>query len=227
MDFADHEIRERRYRVNRTSDNNFLNMPRGLPLGGRPSHRSVYVQQMPVGLQVFDRIHSAIASAERRLLTNPHEEPDLSHIVSPISMLNIGSQNTPQQQQNPGMYGLLPRTQAPLEFDCGVCFEKIRKGQPQQLLNCGHKFCGSCFDKWHAQSGNTTCPSCRTPVHTSMNHQPMGRGAPSHRIGRRNVRVETSSRFAGTQGMTPQQQAMQLFMRTGRSASAHTPPGFD
>jgi hypothetical protein len=213
MNFTDSEIRERRYRVNRTSDGNFLNMPRGLPLLPR---RSVYVQEMPVGLQVFDRIHSAIASAERRLLTNPHEEPDISHLVSPISMLGIGQQpsvSNPQQPQNPGMYGLLPRTQAPIEFDCGVCFEKIKKGQAQQLLNCGHKFCGGCFDKWHAQSGNTTCPSCRTPVHTSMNHQPMGRGAPSHTSGRRNVRVATSSRFTGSQGMTPQQQAMNLFMR--------------
>ncbi len=211
MEFTDPEVRERRYRVNRTSDANFLNMPRGLPL---MPNRSVYVQQMPIGLQVFDRIHTAIASAERRLLTNPHEEQDLSHVISPISMLNMGNtQQQEQEPQNPGMYGLLPRTQAPIEFECGVCFEKIRKGQPQQLLNCGHKFCGTCFDRWHAQSGNTTCPSCRTPVHTSMNQQPMGRGAPSHRIGRRNVRVETSSRFAGTQGMTPQQQAMNLFMR--------------
>ena len=121
------------------------------------------------------------------------------------------------------MYGLLPRTQAPIEFDCGVCFEKIRKGQPQQLLNCGHKFCGGCFDKWHAQSGNTTCPSCRTPVHTQrMSHQPMGRGVnprnPARDMARR-VRVETSSRFSGSQGMTPQQQAMQLFMRTGGPGS--------
>ena len=210
MEFTDPEIRERRYRVNRTSENNFLNMPRGLPLMPE-RNRSVYVQQMPIGLQVFDRIHTAIASAERRLLTNPHEEQDLSHLVSPISMLGIGQQR--EQEQNPGMYGLLPRTQAPLEFDCGVCFEKIKKGQPQQLLNCGHKFCGGCFDKWHAQSGNTTCPSCRTPVHTSMNHQPMGRAAPSHTMGRRNVRVATNSRFNGSQGMTPQQQAMNLFMR--------------
>ena len=213
MNFLDSpRTRARRYAVNRTSDMNMLNVPRGLPL--IHNQRSAYVQQMPIGLQVFDRIHTAIAAAERRLLTNPHEEPDLSHVVSPISMLNIGnSQQAEQQPQNPGMYGLLPRTQAPLEFDCGVCFEKIKKGQPQQLLNCGHKFCGSCFDKWHAQSGNTTCPSCRTPVHTSMNHQPMGSGAPSRTNGRRRVRVATSSRFAGSQGMTPQQQAMQLFMR--------------
>ena len=47
----------------------------------------------------------------------------------------------------------------------------------------------------------------------SMNHQPMGSGAPSRTNGRRRVRVATSSRFAGSQGMTPQQQAMQLFMR--------------
>ena len=217
MNFIDSPTtRARRYAVNRTSDNNFLNMPRGLPLvpDDYNRERSVYVQQMPIGLQVFDRIHSAIANAERRLLTNPHEEPDLSHIVSPISMLNLN--NEQQEPQNPGMYGLLPRTQAPLEFDCGVCFEKIRKGQPQQLLNCGHKFCGSCFDKWAAQSGNTTCPSCRTPVYTqSMNNRPMGRAAPSHLTGRRNVRVATSSRFNGSQGMTPQQQAMQLFMRRG------------
>ena len=211
MNFTDREIRERRYRVNRTSDNNFLNIPRGLPLDPHRRNRSVYVQQMPIGLQVFDRIHSAIASAERRLLTNPHEEPDISHLVSPISMLGIGQQQQqqPPQPQNPGMYGLLPRTQAPIEFECGVCFEKIKKGQAQQLLNCGHKFCGGCFDKWHAQSGNTTCPSCRTPVHTSMNHQPMGRATGA----RRNVRVATSSRFTGSQGMTPQQQAMNLFMR--------------
>ena len=108
-------------------DENYLNVPRGLPLD--TNQRSAYVQQMPIGLRVFDRIHSAIASAERRLLTNPHEEPDLSHMVSPISMLNIGNnqQTQPQQpqQQNTGMYGLLPRSQAPIEFQCGVCFEKI------------------------------------------------------------------------------------------------------
>ena len=216
MDFiGDQETRERRYRVNRTSDENYLNVPRGLPL--IPNQRSVYVQQMPIGLRVFDRIHRAIASAERRLLTNPHEEPDLSHVVSPISMLNIGNTQQPQQQpqqQNTGMYGLLPRTQAPIEFECGVCFEKIKKGQAQQLLNCGHKFCGTCFDRWHAQSGETSCPTCRTPVQThNMNRRPMGRAAPSHSVGRRNVRLATSSRFSGTQGLTPQQQAMQLFMR--------------
>ncbi|WP_295179386.1 hypothetical protein, partial [uncultured Christiangramia sp.] len=67
MQFSD-DVRERRYRVNRTSDNHFLNMPPGLPL---IPPRSPYIQQMPVGLQVFDRIHSAIASAERRLLMTP------------------------------------------------------------------------------------------------------------------------------------------------------------
>ena len=208
MEFLDSpRTRERRYRVNRTSHAHPLNMPRNLPL--MTGHRSVYVQEMPVGLQVFNRIHSAIASAERRLLTTPDDDVNHSHIPNPISMLGQAENPQQPQQQNNGMYGLLPRTQAPLEFECGVCFEKIRKGQPQQLLNCGHKFCGTCFDRWHAQSGNTTCPSCRTPVHTSsMSHQPMGRGR-SHTP----IRIQTSSRFSGSQGMTPQQQAMAMFMR--------------
>ena len=204
MEFLDSPTtRERRYRVNRTSRANPLNMPRGLPL--MTGRRSVYVQEMPVGLQVFNRIHSAIASAERRLLMTPDEESQQPH-VHPI--LQFGQEN-PQQsapQHNQGMYGLLPRTQAPIEFECGVCFEKIHKGQPQQLLNCGHKFCGACFDRWHAQSGNTTCPSCRTPVHTNrMSQPPRGRHTP--------IRIQTSSRFSGSQGMTPQQQAMAMFMR--------------
>mgnify|MGYP001165342548 CR=1 FL=1 len=210
MDFLDSpRTRERRYRVNRTSQAHPLNMPRGLPL---MPHRSVYVQEMPVGLQVFNRIHNAVAAAERRLLMTPDEDVNQSHIPNPITMFG-GTENPQQpQQQNPGMYGLLPRTQAPIEFECGVCFEKIRKGQPQQLLNCGHKFCGSCFDKWHAQSGNTTCPSCRTPVHTSsMQHQPMGQmGRGRHTP----IRIQTTSRFSGSQGMTPQQQAMAMFMRS-------------
>ena len=125
MEFLDSpRTRERRYRVNRTSRAHPLNMPRNLPL--MTGHRSVYVQEMPVGLQVFNRIHSAIASAERRLLMTPDDDVNHSHI-NPISML--GQTETPQQpqQQNNGMYGLLPRTQAPLEFECGVCFEKIHK----------------------------------------------------------------------------------------------------
>jgi len=142
----------------------------------------------------------------------PDDDVNHSHIPSPIAMFGEAENpQAPAQQQDVGMYGLLPRTQAPLEFECGVCFEKIKRGQPQQLLNCGHKFCGNCFDRWHAQSGNTTCPSCRTPVHTnSMNHQPMGRLATTP------IRVQTSSRFSGSQGMTPQQQAMAMFMRSTR-----------
>jgi len=212
MEFLDSpRTRERRYRVNRTSQLNPLNMPRGLPL--MPGPRSVYVQEMPVGLQVFNRIHNAVAAAERRLLMTPDEDVNQSQFPNPISMFGTENQQQPQQQ-NTGMYGLLPRTQAPIEFECGVCFEKIRKGQPQQLLNCGHKFCGACFDKWHAQSGNTTCPSCRTPVHTSsMQHQPMGQmGRGRHTP----IRIQTSSRFSGSQGMTPQQQAMAMFMRSSQ-----------
>jgi len=213
MNFLDSPTtRERRYRVNRTSQAHPLNMPLGLPLDARPMrrNRSVYVQNMPVGLQVFNRIHNAIANAERRLLVTPEDDVNHSHIPVPITMLGeLSSPQTPSGE-NSGMYGLLPRTQAPLEFDCGVCFEKIRKGQAQQLLNCGHKFCGGCFDKWHAQSGNTTCPTCRTPVHTTgMNHRPMGR----HSLEHTPIRIQTSSRFSGSQGMTPQQQAMAMFTR--------------
>lgn len=206
MEFLDSpRTRERRYRVNRTSQLHPLNMPRGLPL--MTGHRSVYVQEMPVGLQVFNRIHSAVANAERRLLMSPDEDSQNAH-VHPI--LQFGQeQRAEQPQASQGMYGLLPRTQAPLEFECGVCFEKIQKGQPQQLLNCGHKFCGTCFDRWHAQSGNTTCPSCRTPVHTSRMSQPPAGRALRHTP----IRIQTSSRFSGSQGMTPQQQAMAMFMR--------------
>ena len=211
MEFLDSpRTRERRYRANRTSQLNPLNMPRGLPLMTGP--RSVYVQEMPMGLQVFNRIHSAVAAAERRLLMTPDEDVNQSQYPNPISMFGADANPQQPQQQNVGMYGLLPRTQAPLEFECGVCFEKIRKGQPQQLLNCGHKFCGACFDRWHAQSGNTTCPSCRTPVHTSMQQQPMGQMRGRHTP----IRIQTSSRFSGSQGMTPQQQAMAMFMRNTR-----------
>ena len=42
-----------------------------------------------------------------------------------------------------------------------------------------------------------------------MSHQPMGRGR-SHTP----IRIQTSSRFSGSQGMTPQQQAMAMFMRS-------------
>ena len=85
MEFLDSpRTRERRYRVNRTSQLNPLNMPRGLPLMTGP--RSVYVQEMPMGLQVFNRIHSAVAAAERRLLMTPDEDVNQSQYPNPISM---------------------------------------------------------------------------------------------------------------------------------------------
>ena len=56
------EVRERRYRVNRTSDNHFLNVPETFPFDNNMNfmpQTNPYVHRGP-GLQVFDRIHSAI-----------------------------------------------------------------------------------------------------------------------------------------------------------------------
>lgn len=213
MNFALNDLtREQRYRANRTSREHFLNMPRGLPLGGgSPNNRSVYVQQLPVGLQVFDRIHGAIAAAERRLLTNPHE-PNPHRPLSPISMLAGEVQNL-----NTGE-GLFPQQGAPVEFTCGVCMSKIQKGQQQQILTCGHKFCANCFNQWHQQQGQgTTCPTCRTPVYNSSMNQAvvsrMGPQSTARGIPQRTTRITSSSRFRGNQSQTPQQVAMSMFMR--------------
>lgn len=205
----DEAQREARYRANRTSENHFLNMPRGLPL--EPRNRSVYVQSLPVGLQVFDRIHGAIAAAERRLLTNPHEM-NSHRPLSPVSML-AGQVSNLGRSTNEGNDGPFPQQGAPVEFTCGVCMTKIQKGQRQQILTCGHKFCANCFNQWHQQQGgNTTCPTCRTPVYNSrMNQQPMARAG--LRIPQGRTRISSTSRFAGTQSQTPQQVAMTMFMR--------------
>ena len=47
-------------------------------------------------------------------------------------------------------------------FDCNICLEGVRG--PVVTL-CGHLFCGACFDRWLALSGETkesaTCPVCK------------------------------------------------------------------
>ena len=204
------EVRERRYRVNRTSDNHFLNVPETFPFDNNMNfmpQTNPYVHRGP-GLQVFDRIHSAIRAAERRLLVNPDERPNLSHIPTPVHTLD-GQQLSGTPQQMNVSSGLLLRQGAPIEFTCGVCMDKVTKGSPQQILTCGHKFCASCFDQWHQQQGHgTTCPSCRTPVYnSSMNQQPRGRT-----LRQSPLRVTTRS-MRGNQGMTPQQEALALLMR--------------
>ena len=209
MNFTN-EVRERRYRVNRTSDNHFLNVPETFPFDNNMNfmpQTNPYVHRGP-GLQVFDRIHSAIRNAERRLLLNPDERPNLSNIPIPVHTLD-GQQLSGTGQMNVSSGGLLPRQGAPVEFTCGVCMEKVTKGMQQQILTCGHKFCANCFDSWHQRQGqNTTCPTCRTPVYnSSMNQQPMGRT-----LRQSPLRVTTRS-MRGNQGMTPQQEALALIMR--------------
>lgn len=199
---------ERLYRHNRTSQNHFLNVPRGLPLiEPRFSSRPIGMQTLPtvpnVGLQVFNTIHSAVARAERRLLVNPQEPRNDSHILNPISM--IGQRRETRRQST-----LFPQQGAPVEFTCNVCMNKISTGTPQQILVCGHKFCASCFNQWHQQQGgNTTCPTCRTPVYNaSMNEPPQSRPA---------VAMRTSPiQQNGSQRLTPQEQALALLLRSTR-----------
>tara|TARA_E500000331_G_C17209496_1_gene692988 strand:+ start:594 stop:1256 length:663 start_codon:yes stop_codon:yes gene_type:complete len=201
---------ERLYRHNRTSNNHFLNVPRGLPLlGPRLSSTPIGMETLPtgpnVGLQVFNTIHNAVARAERRLLVNPQEPRNDSHRLNPISM--IGQTNTSTRTSN-----LFPQQGAPVEFTCGVCINKITTGTPQQILVCGHKFCADCFNKWHQQQrGNTTCPTCRTPVYnSSMNQPPSGRGVPA--VGMRTSPI-TNRDLRGTQRLTSQEQALALLLR--------------
>ena len=193
---------ERLYRQNRTSSNHFLNVPRNLPLvEPRLSSR-------PIGLQVFNTIHNAVARAERRLLMNPQESRDDSRHVNPISMFAREIQNSNNTNRNSQLF---PQQGAPVEFTCSICMNKITKGTAQQILTCGHKFCASCFNQWHQRQGdNTTCPTCRTPVYnSSMNQPPMGRNVPAVGINMRASPVQ----LRGSQFLTPQQQALALLFR--------------
>ena len=142
-------------------------------------------------LAIFGRIHGAFAEAEQRLLHTRHD-------------------TAPIPNRDDLMHGLLPQTEAPIDFTCTICMEKITKGAPQQLLNCGHKFCASCFCTWAQQQGNsTTCPMCRTPVTSSVQHHSrMGSNSPV------TSSVQRRSRdFMGSNTMTPQQQSMAFIMR--------------
>lgn len=147
-----------------------------------------------VNRQIFDRIHGAFARAERRLMTTPDERP-----VNTMPFPMLGD---PQTRNEP-MHGLLPQTKAPIEFKCSICLESIKKGDDQQILNCGHKFCAGCINQWlRTNTGNASCPTCRTPVYnSSMNQAPNISSA------------HPSSRFRGNNRMTPQQEAMAILMR--------------
>ena len=73
-----------------------------------------------ISFSVASRIHDAFALAERRRLTT----------IIDLPVESFASKG----------HELLPATTAPLDFTCAVCFEKVNKGDKQQLLNCGHKF---------------------------------------------------------------------------------------
>ena len=138
---------------------------------------NAFSRQRHFNRQIFDRKQGAFARAERRLLVTP-EERNSRHMLAPIT----GDPNN--------MHSLLPQTKAPIDFKCSVCIENIKKGQDQQLLNCGHKFCASCINKWLER--NASCPICRTPVYNqSMNQPPR----------QQHMR------------MTPQQEALAILMR--------------
>lgn len=149
-------------------------------------------------LAIFGRMHDAFANAERQLLRagQDTERPRL-----PVIPGNTGDDL---------MHGLLPQTQAPIDFTCTICMETINKGTPQQILNCGHKFCAACFSSWQQTRGNgTTCPMCRTPVTMGLMAAPTTIAGPA------------LPAFRGTSTMTPQQQSMAVLLRNFDGISYH------
>ena len=97
-----------------------------------------------ISFSVASRIHDAFALAERRRLTT----------IIDLPVESFASKG----------HELLPATTAPLDFTCAVCFEKVNKGEKQQLLNCGHKFCVQCITQWLQANQQPSCPTCRTPI---------------------------------------------------------------
>lgn len=132
---------------------------------------SLYSPVQPsISLSVFNRIHSAVARAERRLLTDPDEIPPVQS-PSPIRgdpFLRIMPElNAPRHRPRSPISGILPKTRAPIEFTCAICMEKVKKGSIQQILNCGHKFCCKCIETWiSTKHESASCPTCRTPIQT-------------------------------------------------------------
>ena len=127
-----------------------------------------------VSFSVASRIHDAFAEAERRRLvmiteqtTNTERSPP--NIID-LPVLPPIPENFPMILPSNGFmmpsngHELLPATTAPLDFTCAVCFEQVKKGQKQQLLNCGHKFCVKCITKWLQTNHQPSCPTCRTPI---------------------------------------------------------------
>lgn len=121
-----------------------------------------------ISLSVASRIHDAFAVAERRRITvgNEHRPPNIVDLpVLPPIQENFPMIMPPNGFIMPSSgYEMLPTTTAPLDFTCTVCFEKVRKGDKQQLLNCGHKFCVKCITKWLQTNHQPSCPNCRTPI---------------------------------------------------------------
>ena len=54
---------------------------------------------------------------------------------------------------------------------CTICLELIDKKQECQI-NCGHKFCFTCIDKWCEEAENV-CPLCKKSI-SKIKHQSVG-----------------------------------------------------
>lgn len=132
-----------------------------------------------VSFNVASRIHDAFAEAERRRISLLFAEQNMSNTnterrppnIIDLPVLPPIPENFPMLLPSNGMmllpsngYELLPATTAPLDFTCAVCFEQVKKGHKQQLLNCGHKFCVKCISRWLQTTQQPSCPTCRTPI---------------------------------------------------------------
>lgn len=134
-----------------------------------------------ISFSVASRIHDAFALAERRRLVMITEQSTTTEHMTPniidLPVLPSIPGNFPMVLPSNGMllpstgfmmpsngHELLPATTAPMDFTCAVCFEKVKKGNKQQLLNCGHKFCVKCISRWLQTNQHPTCPTCRTPI---------------------------------------------------------------
>ena len=70
------------------------------------------------------------------------------HIASHV-MRNVGAQ----------------RRDIPIpSFTCSICLEECSSTLQQRILPCMHKFHVACIERW--LDTQTTCPECRTPVHS-------------------------------------------------------------
>jgi hypothetical protein len=48
------------------------------------------------------------------------------------------------------------------ENECSICFNLMSDNTNIKSLQCSHRFCKGCINKW--EQLNATCPMCRTPI---------------------------------------------------------------